>query len=181
MVFTYKIDEKDFLIHQLYVASMSDRIKKKRQKSKVRVPAIYIFLGLFFVFLEVTSIGITLLIISPLWYFFYPIWEKGYYIKHYKGFIIENYKDRIDRNVNLEINNEFVITKENGSESKVLTSEFDEIVEIPSIILIKFKNGQWLILPKDKINELDLLTIRLKELAAYLNINYSLYLQWKWK
>ncbi len=144
------------------------------------MPVIYVFLGLLLIFMEESSTGITFLIISPLWFFLYPIWEKKYYVKHYKGFIIENYKDRFDRTINLEINNEFIITKENGSESTILTSEFDEIVEIHSIILIKLKNGHWLILPKVKINELDLLTNKLKELATHLNIKYRLDLQWKW-
>lgn len=181
MTIDYKIDENDFLTHQLYIASQSDQIKKKRQRSKIRVPLIYITCGLILIFLDDYSMGITFFIIAPLWYILYPIWEKKHYIKHFKGFINENYKDRIGKTTTLEINNEYMISKDNGSESKVLTSELEEITEIPTTILMRLKNGHSLILPKDKINDLDALTSRLKELATHLNINYKIDDKWEWK
>ncbi len=35
MIVSYKIDENNFLTHQLYVASKSDRIKKKDERVKL--------------------------------------------------------------------------------------------------------------------------------------------------
>lgn len=48
MMIDYKIDECDFLTHQLFVASKSDRIKKKRQRSKIIVSLIYLAFGFLF-------------------------------------------------------------------------------------------------------------------------------------
>lgn len=181
MTIDYKIDENDFLTHQLYVASKSDRIKKKRQRSKILVPLIYIGIGLLFLFQDKYSMTIIFFIIGLLWFLIYPLWEKRHYIKHYQGFIKENYKDRLGRIATLEFNNDFILAKDNGSESKVLTTEIEEINEIPSTIFVRLKGGQSFILPKDKINDFDKVKERLKELADYLKIKYDTNEKWKWK
>lgn len=64
MTIEYKIDETDFLIHQLFVASKSERIQKKRQRSKVKLPLIYIAFGLIFLFQDKVSLAIIFFIIG---------------------------------------------------------------------------------------------------------------------
>ncbi len=181
MTIDYKIDEKDFLIHQLYLASKSDRIRKKRQRNKVIVPIIYLVLGLLLFLGDKFLLAIIFVILGVLWYFIYPIWEKRHYINHYKSFIKENLSDRLDRITTLEFNKDYILAKQNGNESKILTIELEEICEIPTIILVRLKSGQFYILPKDKISNIDDITVRLKELADYLRIKYSIDEKWEWK
>ncbi len=181
MTIDYKIDENDFLTHQLFVASKSDRIKKKRKRTKVILPLIYFAFGLLFLYEDKFSLTITFFIIGLLWFFIYPLWERQHYINHYKGFIKENYKDRLGKSATLQLNDDFIIARDNGSESKVLTKELEEINEIPLTIFVRLKGGQSFILPKDKIANIDNVKTRLKELATFLKINYDLDEQWKWK
>lgn len=181
MTIDYIIDENDFLTHQLFLASKSDRIRKKRQRSKVILPLIYIAFGLLFLFQDKVSLTIIFFIIGLLWFFIYPLWERRHYIKHYKGFIKENYKDRLGRTATLEFSNEYILAKDNGSESKVLTSELEEICEIPTTIFVRLKGGQSFILPKDRITDFDKVKARLKELADHLKIKYGTDEKWEWK
>lgn len=181
MTINYTTDENDFLTHQLFIASKSDRIKKKRQRSKIAGPLIYIAFGLLFLFQEKVQLAIVFFIIALLWFIFYPLWERQHYVNHYKSFIRENYKDRLGRIVTLEFSNEYILARDNGSESKVLTTEIVEICEIPTTIFVRLKGGQSFILPKDKITDLDNLKAKLKELANHLEIIYELDEKWKWK
>jgi len=181
MTINYKIDENDFLTHQLFVASKSDRIKKKRKRNKVILPLIYVAFGLLFLFQDKVSLAIIFFFISLLWFFVYPLWERRHYIKHYKGFIKENYKDRLGRTVTLEFNNEYILAKDNGSERKILTTELEEIREIPTTIFVRLKGGQSLILPKDKITDFDKVKARLVELADHVKIKYDTDENWEWK
>lgn len=181
MTIDYKIDENDFLTHQLFVASKSDRIKRKRQRSKIILPLIYVGLGLLFLFQDRVSLTIIFFIIGLLWFIIYPLWERRHYINHYKGYIKENYKDRLGRIATLELSNDYILAKDNGSESKVLTTELEEICEIPSTIFVRLKGGQSFILPKDKISEFDNLKTRLQELANHLKIKYDIDEKWEWK
>lgn len=181
MTIDYNIDENDFLTHQLFVASKSDRIKRKRLRNKVILPLIYVAFGLLFLFEDKYLMATIFFIIGLLWFFVYPLWERRHYTKHYKGFIEENYKDRIGRTATLEFSNDFILAKDNGSESKVLTTEVEEICEIPTTIFVRIKGGQSFILPKDKIPNIDNVTTRLKELADYLKIKYDHDENWEWK
>jgi len=145
------------------------------------VPLIYLAFGLWFLIEDNYSMTITFFITGLLWFLIYPFWERRHYINHYKGFIKENYKERLGRTATLEFSNEVIIAKDNGSESKVLTTELEKIIEISSTIFVKLKGGQSFILPKDKIDDIGTLTGRLKELASYLNIEYCIEDKWEWK
>jgi hypothetical protein len=47
MTFELKIDENDYLTYQLFVASKSESIKKKRNRNKIIMPILYLALGAF--------------------------------------------------------------------------------------------------------------------------------------
>ncbi|MCC4921527.1 hypothetical protein [Flavobacterium chungbukense] len=68
-----------------------------------------------------------------------------------------------------------------GSEIKIATSEIEEINEISSSIFIKLNIGNSLILPKDKIQDIDGIILFLKQLANSLNVKYNSENDWKWK
>lgn len=180
MTINYKLNENDFLTYQLFIASQSKRIQKKRKRSKVLIPMVYSAIALLFYFQNSYSMSIFFLIISVLWFFVYPLWEKQHYLKHYQGFIQENYKDRCGRTVTLELTNDFILAQDNGSESKVLTTELQEICEIPTAIYIKLNGGQAFILPKNEFTNLNDLKTQLNELATHLNIGYVTNHKWKW-
>lgn len=181
MTIDYKIDENDFMTHQLFLASKSERIKKKRRRNKINLPLFYFAVGLLSLFLDKISMTIIFFIIGLLLFLIYPLWERFHYIKHYKGFIKENYKDRIGRIATLEFSNDFILAKDEGSESKISTTELEEICEIPTTIFVRLKGGQSIILPKDKIANFDNVKTRLKELATYLQIKYETDEKWEWK
>ena len=181
MTINYKIDENDYLRHQLFVASKSERIKKKRLRSRILVPLIYVVLGLYLLFQSNIPLAIIIFIFGMLWFFVYPIWERRHYIKHYKGFIKENYKDKLGITATVEFENDYILAKDSGSESKILTTEIEEINEIPTTVFVRLKGGKSLILPKDKIANFDNLKARLKELANHLKIEYIIDEKWEWR
>jgi len=76
---------------------------------------------------------------------------------------------------------DFIHTRDAGSESKVSTSEVMELVEISSMFLIKIKGGQSLIIPKEDTNHTESIKLRLLEMYKLLNIPYSEELNWEWK
>lgn len=182
MIINYQMDAEDFLQYQLYTASKSERIKKKRLKSKIIIPIIYGLIIAFDLYKGNTNSAIVFLIMGILWFFLYPFWEKRHYIRHYKGFIKENYQNRFNKVVIIEFGYDFMYSKDfNGSEIKIATSEIEEINEISSSIFIKLNIGNSIILPKDKIQDIDGIILFLKQLANSLNVKYNIENDWKWK
>ncbi len=181
MTFELKIDEKDYLTYQLFVASQSKSIKRKRNRNKVIIPILYILIGVFGLYNNFYLMGILFCVFAVLWFFLYPLWERNNYIKHYKNFIQENYKDAFGKSAFLEISDKTIFIKDEFSESKVSTSKIIEIYEIPTSIYIRMKTGKTFILPKDKIASIDELKLELINLATNLKISYVRDEKWTWK
>lgn len=181
MTLTFKIDENDYLAHQLFLASRSARIKKKRKRSRILLPLIYVTFGLVTFFEDKKVVAFIFIGIGILWFFLYPVWERRRYVNHFRAFIRENFKDQANADVTMEIRDDHILTRSDGNESKIMASEIREIDEIPSTIFIRLNGGQSFILPKDKIVNIEAVKETLKKLAARLNIAYDDDGQWEWK
>ncbi len=181
MTIEYSVDENDFINFQLYVASKSDRIRKKRENNKWIVPIIYGVIGILFLFKENLIIAISFFAFGMLWLFIYPIWERRHYVKHFQSFIRENYKERVRKPTTMEFGTDFLFARSGEMESKIPKKEIEEIIELPEMILMKLKTGQAFIFPKNKIKDLEEFRTMLKELAGHLNISYNIEESWEWK
>ncbi len=181
MTFELKIDENDYLTYQLFVASQSKTIKRKRSRNKIIMPILYLVLGASGFYQKNLLMGVLFCVLSILWFFLYPLWERNNYIKHYKNFIQENYKNAFGKSAFLEISDQTIFIKDELSEAKVSTSEIQEIYEIPTTIFIRMKAGKTLILPKEKIATIQELKTELISLAGVLKISYVSDENWVWR
>lgn len=176
----YTLDKNDFLEYQLFAASQSDRIKRKRRRNRLLVPVVYFFLGIWFLYSGNYPIAIIGLCFAVLWFLFYPFRERRLYIKHFKAFVEENHKNNFGKPVTVELGDDTIFAKDSGSESKILTSELKEINEIPSLIVLGLKSGNSLIISKN-VSDLNAVRDRLKELSESLIVPYYTKDLWQWK
>jgi hypothetical protein len=181
MNLSYKVDETDYLMNNLYIASNSETIKKRRQKTKLIIPIIYAVFGLYLMIVDEEILAIIILIFALLWFFYYPKREARIYLKNYRNMIRENFKDIFDTETTLDFFDEYMFLKDDVSESKIIISKIDEIIEIYAMIFIKIKGGQTIIIPKYKMGNIDIEKKYLKELADTLNIKYNYNEKWRWK
>jgi hypothetical protein len=181
MKIEFSLDAEDYLAHQLFVASASSRIRKRRNRNKILIPAMYAIFGIVQFSLGNATLSILFIGLGILWFTLYPKWETKRYLKHYSGFINENYKEMFGRNVSLEIKEDEIYITDEGGEGSILLKELASINEISRIIMLRFKGSQTIILPKNKINNLEEVKNKLKDLSIQLNIPYTTDDQWEWK
>ena len=177
----YTIDQNDELITQLFIASKSERINKKRRKSRITSPILFIFLGLISLISNDYIPLLFLSICAVTYYFIYPKWESRYYIKHYKGIIQDKYGDKQSIQVKFEFDQDQLKVKDDLYESIVPSSAVKEFYEIAYAIFIILEDGQTLILPKDKLQNVAEIRAQFTELADHLKVNYHLEEEWEWK
>jgi hypothetical protein len=177
----YDLNENDFLVFQLYSASKSPIIRKKRIMNKVIVPVVYILLGIPFVFLESYLTAYLFILIGVLWFFLFPLYERQRYVKYYGKYIRENFKERFGRHISITFEKDFIYSRDTLNEGKTSTSEIAGITEIPQLILVKLKTGQSVILPVNKISNIIELRDCLRSMASTLQIKYDPDSQWRWK
>ena len=181
MTLRYSLSEDDYLTHQLYIASKTERIKKQRRRSWLILT--FCSLVLSFLFSEndnkvmmyyFLALGIIILI-------FYPFYQRRYYRNHYQKYIKENYKNKINEITNLIFGDTFVESFDRTGEGKMYLSEFEKLIEIKEYFFIGLKTGGSLIIPKLKLENIEETKLFLKNLAEKLQIEYSSALDWKWK
>ena len=181
MIIEFTLDEQDLLTHQLFAASKSEQIKKRRNRSRLAAPIVQAGFAILFLVEHKYIPGIIFLCLAPIWYFVYPLWERKYYEKNYRAFIRENQKGLANKTVSLEFTGEHILAKDNGSEGKILFTEIASINEIKALILIRLKGGKAFIIPKSKLDDQEALAGLLENLAAQLNIKYENDKNWEWK
>ena len=178
MKLEYSLTNEDFLEHQLYEASKSKRVKSKRFKTRIITPIIYLILGLVsFASGYKILFPLIMFLFAILWYLFYPTRSRKIHIKHYNNHIKDTYKNRINKPIEIEFNKDYVYIEDNGSESKIKTSELKSLIELKNHFLIKLKTDLSLIVPKREINNIDVF----KTLFVNLNIPIIEELNWIFK
>ena len=181
MTLQFSLDKNDYLQHQLYIASTSKTIKKKRIKSWLTTTLIFFVLGLFSSQTDNIFLTYYFFIFSIITLIFFPFYQRYRYKKHYQKFINENYKNRFGEEINVSFEEKTIETFDISGELKINHSSLEKITETSSYIFLKVKTGGTLIIPKDKITKKDELKTKLQSLAQKIKIDYSLALDWEWK
>jgi len=176
MQHTYKIEKEDLIEFQLYVASKSEVLIKKRRNSRaLLVAASTLFAGYFFTSDELIM-GIyfsAMVVLLVLFYYKYFSWKQKL---NYGRFIKANYSSRFGMQETLEMFPGKIHVKDNFGEGDVIASELNGIIEIESHFFINLASGSSLIIPKYQVN-----SIELKKELKRLKTGFVEELDWSWK
>lgn len=181
MKLEYSLEKNDYVTFQLFAASKSCGIIKKRRNNKIILPLIYLGLAIISFLIEGIGLSIIFLIIGLLWFLFYPAYERKKYFKHYDKYIEENYKNKFGKVETLYFEEDYVLYKDYIGEGKLFLSEVEELNEIGKYFFLKFNSGVSLIIPKVKIDNLEQFSQYIKSLVSRLNRKHKIELNWEWK
>lgn len=173
MRYEYKIHEQDFLDFQLYTASKSKSIRRKKRNGWAGLTVGSFALALLFWGQGV--LGVYFLVAGVLILLFYPTYFMWRYKRHYENHVKQSHKNRFGESVTLEIHSDHIFTKDRTGEGKTYLSVIDQINETSKHFFIQISSGLTLIFPKENINH-----EQLKEEFKALNIPIHEELDWKW-
>lgn len=112
---------------------------------------------------------------------FYPLHQRNYYRKYYQKFIKETAKNNFDEVFSITLSQKGIEANSLNTESKITYEALAEINEIGGYIFVKLKSGASLILPKKKIENMEMLKEHIDNIAQQYNLKTTLELNWKWK
>ena len=177
MKLEYKINEQDFLDFQLFTASKSNRINMKKRNGRILLTAGSAAIALYFFVNENIVMSIYFALVAILSGLFYPKYFIWRYKKHYKTYIKENYSKRFGQIETLEINNDWIFSKDKTTEWKINLSEIERIDETDKHFFIKMSTGISLLIPKRELDTIDKLREKFKDIG--LSVNNETNLSWK--
>jgi len=180
MQLAYTLDKSDFLNHQLYLASKSERIKKNRLKSRLWATSMSLSVASICYVNQQLGLVYWFLLLAVLTFIFFPFYSRRMHVNHYQKFIDENYKSKMGKEVLLQLERDRIESKDEYSEGTLKLTAFSEIAEVPTAIYLRLE-GSSLILPKARLNNIEEVKSTLQKVAADHNIPYLEDLAWRWK
>lgn len=181
MTLQYAFTEEDYLQHQLFVASQSPYIKKQRRQTWILLSVSCFIIGLLFHENDNSVMAWYFLIFGILALCFYPMYQKGYYKRHYQKYMAEHFSNKLGKAVTIVIENEYISTSDSTAEFKASITELEGIEETGDYIYLKIKAGGHLIIPKSQLSDVAAVRQYLKVICEKLGVTYTENLQWKWK
>ncbi|GAA4139037.1 hypothetical protein GCM10022216_16740 [Sphingobacterium kyonggiense] len=180
MDISYILREEDYLQFNLYVASNSKVVKRRRILSRYVVPAAYLIFALISFYMNAMIMGVIFLIFSILWVLLFPAYEVKKYVKAYKKYIQSNLSRSLNNQVELKVKDDFIYLNDHTSEHKISIASLYELVELPSIFLLSSDVGSAILIPKDQI-DVSLVKQNLMDLSRTHKIPLIEKLDWKWR
>jgi purine-cytosine permease-like protein len=177
MTFEFKISEQDFLDFQLFTASKSDRINKKKRNGWLFLTIGAIVVALYFYVNHNTFLSIYSGLVAIVFGLFYPKYFKWRYKKHYKTYIKDIYSKRFGQIETIEISNDSILSKDKTGEGRINLSEIEQIDETDNHFFLKISTGISLIIPKKELNNTANLKKKFKDIGLTLNDETN----WKWE
>lgn len=178
MNINFQLTKSDFLAYHLYSASTSILHKKRRFRSRVVVPIIYMLFGLYMgISNEDPGIVILFSIIAILWFVYYPKYSKWRYEKFFSKYVEQNHHNQVDKPVKVSLHENSLSTKDSEGETQTQGSELEEIVETQDHFYLILSTETSLIFPKASIKNKE----KLVEWATGQGANYVNELDWTWK
>ncbi len=181
MTLTYKLNENDFLQHQLFIASKTDRIKQQRTRTWLIYSASLLLLSLMFYQSGNKIMTYYFLVFGLAFLCLFPLYQKRYYKNHYQKFIAETYKNQFEQIANIEFAEDAIKTNDITGESRINLTEIENITETSGYFYLKMKTVVHLIIPKAAIEDVDNLRKELRNLCGKMTISFINDLTWKWK
>lgn len=177
MTLEYKIDEQDFLDFQLFTASKSDRINRKKRNGRIFLSVGSIVVAFYFYLNQNRAMAIYFGLVAIAMGVWYPKYFKWRYKKHYEAFIKENYSKRFGQVEMIVINKDSIFSKNKTGEGKINLSEIDKIDETANHFFLKLSTGLSLLIPKKDLQNAKEVRDKFSEIGLPVNDERN----WTWK
>ena len=149
----FKLDENDYLTYQLFTASKSALIAKKKRNGWILAPLSFLILAVMFYASDNFPLTVYFVIAAIVTVIFFPRYFKWRYKKHYLKHIQTNYQNRFGTESELEITSDGIIYKDETGEGKNNVKKIKRVNNLPAHFLIELNIGTSIILPNNQIDE----------------------------
>ncbi|PLW92157.1 MAG: hypothetical protein C0592_12215 [Marinilabiliales bacterium] len=176
----YSLDATDYLKFQLFIASRSRQVKRRRAFARWFIPVLYILVGVVIFGFDHLVAMIVFSAVAVLWAIFYPFYCRNRYVRYYRRFIEEHYSDNFNKDFFIETRDDGFYLEAEEANSNVKYSAVKNIFNLASHYLIQLNPGTVVILPVDK-TEQDQLEALIKEISDQSKKIVLDCRKWKWK
>lgn len=177
MTIEYKIKEQDYLDFQIFTASKSNRINKKKRNGWILLTIGSIFIALLYYLNNNNPLAIYFVTVAIVCGLFYPSYFKWRYKRHYKTYVKENFSKHFGQGETLEFNKDSISFKNKAGEGKIKLTEIERVNETDKHFFLQISAGTSLIIPKAELTDINELRDKLVDIGLQIIDETN----WSWK
>ena len=178
---SFKLSKNDYLQHLLYSASKTSTVIQKRRRSKIILPIIYLSVAIFGFIQGNIFLIIAMIVMSALWYWWFPNWERKQYIQQYNKYLDKNMMDEIGKEITLEFSPKEIIQTEKSQVFQISYYQIRGWYETSFGVYIGLEDGYTIIIPKNGEEEISEIKSIVFNNNEGIEIQETLDLDWEWK
>jgi YcxB-like protein len=178
MTFEYTLTQNDVLQYSLYFLKEGGTLKKQILKNWFIWLTIWTTIVFVFYFNKNNFGALAFAVASVVVLVVHPMRMKDVYFNRLQKDAISQV-GKEGNQVKLTIDEDYVDVKGKEAESRIKTSAITSLIEIKDYFFLEM-NDQAVIIPKSKVENMDLFKKEFVELTKGLKINFVTKLDWKW-
>ena len=177
------LNAQDFLIHQLFLATQDDKVRRTRLRNRLLIPIVFNGLAFICVWFNQPLISIVLFIMAIVWLVIYPIYDRRQYKATYLQQVQTNHQNEFEQPTQLSIQNQFLNIKDHKGSFDTPLNQIAAVTKLKTHYFVSFHSGHSLIIPQylqnGKLNpELDAF---IEQLLTVGKLGITDNTKWKWK
>ena len=179
--FEFQYTEEDLLTHQLFLASQSSSVRKRRAKGKMFLMLIYMGLGLFIWSRNGPVAAAAYFILCLPLYFLYAYMEKKQFERHFRTAVQSTLKEYPDQKLSVTFNDQSLQLRMGEHENIIPIKEITDVSELTNIYSFSTESGQSFYIPKKISNSAEDATTFIPDWSRNKQVAFSSQLAWRWK
>ncbi len=180
MTITYTLSEADYVTYQLFTASTSPAIQKKRRKVWLLITAAFVMLALLFYDTGSMFLAAMFLLYGLFTLVFYPLFARRQYLKYYQDLVRHTFYQVVNKPVQCTFSDDRLELSDELSKSTIQYRALTAIQHIPGYYYLIVRGCQYLILPKAQLADEAGVKNALTMAAAQAGIVIQQIPAWKW-
>ena len=152
----FKLEEEDYLGYYMYSSTLSAQQRNRRRKIRIWTALIIGLAGFGLIIAHFVWIGVAVLSVAVLWYSLYTPFRRWSKKRSFRNYIRENLREKVGRDVTARLEKDAVVCTDVMGDQNLMYSGASEIVELPGQVIVRFRQGMVLILPRRGVGEREL-------------------------
>ena len=152
----FKLEEEDYLGYYMYSSALSVQQRNRRRKIRIWTALVIALAGCGLIVMHYTWIGVAVLGVAMLWYSLYTPFRKWSKKRSFRNYIRKNLREKVGREVTARLEKDAIICTDVMGDQSLRYSGAVEVAELPGQVIVRFREGMVLILPKRGVGEREL-------------------------
>ncbi len=175
------LEEKDYLQHQLFLASVSPIKIRNRKRSRWINSILILIFSMIAYYNGNIHLSLYFGITSIVFFIIYPVYSRWSQKRQYSKYVKDNFSSNFGKDINFEFRDDEFYSQDETGEGSIKYADLEIIFETKDYFILLFTEGDSYLIAKENVDNLEFIRNKIQELQVNFGIPFEQKLDWVWK